>query len=162
MIELLQSGKRILNVDESWLSQGSFFNRRWLGTDCPATISYKLISPRLAVLAALDTDGRGFYALTQANTDSDVFMMFMSCLCRKLDSELVDWKDNTVLLLDNARYHVSEECVLFLRRLGVQVMLSGPYSYSKCPRLSLTHLFYSHGTHRAALRQLQARRHLWS
>ena len=81
--------------------------------------------------------------------------MFISRLCRKLDSEIVDWKENTVFLLDNAKYHVSEDSMIFFQKLGVQVMLSGPYSYSKSPWYLFTSLSYSHCTNWAALWELQ-------
>ena len=83
----------------------------WSPAGAPATATLKTVSPRLAFIAALDTDGRIFYSLTHANTDSDIIIMFVSNLCRKLDAELGEWKSNTVFLLDNATYHQTEECL---------------------------------------------------
>ena len=85
------------------------------------------------MLAALDTDGKAFFALTHATTNSEVMMMFLSHLCRTLNQEEADWKDKTVLLLDNARYHSSQETRDYLRKMQVKVMFSGPYSYSTAP-----------------------------
>ena len=138
MIELLQSGKRIINIDESWLSSGQYHRRMWAPTDMPATAIEKQVSPRLALIASLDSDGRIFFSLTHANTDSDIMVMFISCLCRKLDAELVDWKSNSVFLLDNAKYHVSDDCRQFFKMLGVEIILSGPYSYGKYASFTLS------------------------
>ena len=89
------------------------------------------MSPRLSLIAALDSDGRLFYSLTHAITDTSIMKMFLSCLCKQLDREISNWKEDTVLLLDGAKYHTSEECQQFLRRLGVQTIYSGPYSYGR-------------------------------
>ena len=111
MIDLLQKGHRVINVDESWLPGTEYHRKMWAPTDSPATTTQRLVNPRLALIASLDTDGNVFFSLTHANTDSDVLIMFLSSLCRKLDREIVDWKSNSVILLDNARYHCSEECM---------------------------------------------------
>ena len=44
-----------------------------------------------------------------------------------------DWRDNTVLLLDNATYHRSKEVKEHIVKLGVTVALSGQYSYDAAP-----------------------------
>ena len=131
MIDLLKSGKRIINIDESWINQTQYNRRMWAAADAPASSAVRLVNPRLSFLAALDTDGRVFFSLTQCNTDSDVMILFISSLCRKLDMEILDWKTDSVLLLDNAKYHVSDECQDFLKKLGVTTIYSGPYSYRK-------------------------------
>ena len=69
MIPLLQEGKHIINIDESWLNETNFTHQMWCPPQTPATISLKPISHRLALIAALDTEGGIYYSLTQANTD---------------------------------------------------------------------------------------------
>ena len=44
MIELLKKGKRIINLDESWLSDQKYSNRMWCSTTGPATVPDKGIS----------------------------------------------------------------------------------------------------------------------
>ena len=41
MFPLLESGRRIINVDESWLSQTRFVRRMWAPADSPATVTDK-------------------------------------------------------------------------------------------------------------------------
>ena len=41
MLPLLESGRRIINVDESWLNQTRFTRRLWAPVDAPATVTYK-------------------------------------------------------------------------------------------------------------------------
>ena len=62
---------------------------------------------RLALIAALDTEGRIYFAVTHANTDSDVILSFMRRLDIMLSIETPDWKENSIVLLDGAKYHTS-------------------------------------------------------
>ena len=75
------------------------------------------MSPRLALIAALDTDGNVYFSLTHSNTDSDVMRLFILRLVNKLNLETPDWTSNSVLLLDNAKYHTSDETRTVLRKL---------------------------------------------
>ena len=77
MIPLLESGRRVINVDESWLNSTRFQRRLWVPVDAPGSISDKQVQPRISVLVALDTDGHIWAALTQASTDVDVMTMFL-------------------------------------------------------------------------------------
>ena len=77
----------------------------WSPVNRPATATVKEIAPRLSLIASLDTDGRVEFAMLHANTDINVFMMFLSHLFDKLDEEVTDWKKSSVILLDNASYH---------------------------------------------------------
>ena len=63
----------------------------WAPSDAPVTIKDKQVSPRISLLAALDTNGKIWLSLTQANTDSNVMTMFLSHLTRQLDKESPGW-----------------------------------------------------------------------
>ena len=76
MCELLRANKRIINVDESWFNETNFIRKIWTKSDASATVTNKTVSPRVAMIAALDTDGRVYFALTHANTDSNVMLLF--------------------------------------------------------------------------------------
>ena len=47
----------------------------------------KNVNPRLSLLAAIDTDGRVFMALTTSNTTSEVICLFVSQLVELLEEE---------------------------------------------------------------------------
>ena len=51
----------------------------------------------------------------------------------KLDQENQNWRDNTVILLDNAPYHVSDGTVNLFAGLDIPVIYTGPYSYDAAP-----------------------------
>ena len=125
MFSLLQQGKRILNIDETWLPHLDFRNKKWRQRGEVNTVSTKALSPKVNMIAAIDTDGRLYLSLTQFNTDGDVMLMFLSRLANVLSSEDKDWRDNTYLLLDNAAYHRSKEVKEHLIKLGAKTILSG-------------------------------------
>ena len=91
MLPLLEQRKRVINVDESWLNSTRFLRRMWAPSDAAATFTDKQVAPRISLLLALDTDGRMWFALTQANTDSDVMTTFLRYLARQLDREDAGW-----------------------------------------------------------------------
>ena len=64
MLPLLESGRRIINVDESWLNGTHFVRRVWAPANAPATVADKQVAPRLSLIVALDTDGKIWFALT--------------------------------------------------------------------------------------------------
>ena len=111
------------------------FYGMWCPKNAPCTITDKFMSPRLALIAALDTDGNIYFSLTHSNTDtdSDVMILFLLGLVNKLNQETPDWISKSLLLLDNAKYHTSEETRSALKKLQVPVIYSGPYSYSSAP-----------------------------
>jgi len=117
MLEILSLEKRVINVDESWIPETNYNRSMWCPTNTPCTITDKFMSPRLALIAALDTDGNVYFALTHSNTDSSVMLLFLLGLVNKLNQETPDWISKSVLLLDNAKYHVSEETRDGLRKL---------------------------------------------
>ena len=80
MLDLLSKGARVLNVDESWLNQTTFQRKVWAPKGRPASVTSKSVAPRISLIAALDTDGRDFYALTQVTTDQKVMMVFLAYL----------------------------------------------------------------------------------
>ena len=133
MLPLLESGRRIINVDESWLNQTRFVRKIWVPTDGAATYTDKQVQPRISLLAALDTNGKIWFALTQANTDADVMTTFLRALVRQLDKETPGWQENSTILLDNASWHTSPVMKERLARMELPVVYSGPYSYSTAP-----------------------------
>ena len=133
MFELLEQGKRIINIDETWLPHLDFRCKKWRQRGEQNTVSTKSLAHRVNMIAALDTDGRLYLSLTQFNTDSDVMLMFLSRLAHLLSQEKSDWRKDTYWLLDNAPYHRSKEVRKHLLALGVKVILSGQYAYEAAP-----------------------------
>ena len=133
LLELLQDGKRILNIDESWLTSTNFKRCKWRQHGSTNSMPAKTVSHRIAVIAAMDTEGDVYVALNQVNTDIPVMKLYISKLAIQLDSDRPQWRNDTVFLLDGASYHVSNEVQAHLSNLRIPVIFTGPYSYDACP-----------------------------
>ena len=64
MLELLRQGKRIINIDESWLPHLDFRRKKWRQRGERNTASLKQLSHRVNMIAAIDTDGNLYMSLT--------------------------------------------------------------------------------------------------
>ena len=80
-------------MDESWINETNFTRKMWCPSDAAGTITLRAVIPRLALLTALDTQGRVYFAMTHANTDSDLMMVFMRYLIQVLDREDPNWQE---------------------------------------------------------------------
>ena len=60
-------------------------------------------------------------------------ILFIRKLVEKLNHETPDWMTNSIILLDNASWHKSEETIKALEDMRVPLIFSAPYSYSGAP-----------------------------
>ena len=102
MLDLLKQKKRILNIDQTWLSDTNFSNKKWRARGSTNSLEEKIVNPRISVIAAIDTEGDMYLSLTQVNTDTPIMKMYLSYLAEALDNDRPDWRENTVILLDGA------------------------------------------------------------
>ena len=91
MLPLLSQGKRIINFDETSVPFLDFRHRKWGARSEKNTISRKDLTQKVNMIAAVDTQGRVYAALTQINTDSEVMVSFLSRLATVLKSEDAAW-----------------------------------------------------------------------
>ena len=54
-------------------------------------------------------------------------------LVKMLDEEDVRWREDTVIMWDNASYHSNPRTKRLLERLRIPLMFLGPYSYDMAP-----------------------------
>ena len=60
-------------------------------------------------------------------------LAFLVHLVKQLDLERPSWRDDTIILLDGAKYHTGSKVREYMRKLELEVIWSGPYSYSTAP-----------------------------
>ena len=60
-------------------------------------------------------------------------MLFMQHLIKQLDAESANWRASTTFLFDGAKWHTGSEMREYFRKMEVQVIYLGPYSYSTAP-----------------------------
>jgi hypothetical protein len=140
MLGLLQKGKRIINIDETWIDTTSYTRRHWQPAAGLPSFREKSVSPRISMIAAICSTGSTFLSIIQANSNNEVMAVFFTYLVRKLDSQDPNWRDNSVVLLDNASYHTNPELKQYLTWVNVPLCFSGPYSYTTAP----AELFFAH------------------
>lgn len=111
--------KRIINIDESWISETGYIHKVWGQRGGEGNMHLRAVTPRLSMIAALDTEGHIWFSLAHATTNSDVIVLFLKSLVAMLDKEFPGWQHDTVFLLDNATYHKSAETLSAINRLGL-------------------------------------------
>ena len=61
----------------------------------------------------------------------------MECFFRelvgKLDKDRLNWRENTIVLMDNASYHKGTNAIKLYESLRIPVMFTGPHSYDAVP-----------------------------
>ena len=129
----MREGKRIINIDETWLPQMDFRTHKWRARGEKNTHREYPLTSRVNLIAALDTNGNVYASLTQVNTDSDVMIAFLNRLVIVLANESKDFRNDTIIVLDGAAYHRSAETRDTFRKLGLKVLITGPYSYDSSP-----------------------------
>ena len=133
MLELLEQGFTIINIDESWSNELDFARRKWHDRNESNSLPRKYVSPRLSLLAAIDTEGQVFMALTTSNTTSEVVCLFVSQLVEHLQEENPSFRETTIFQFDGATYHRSAETRNYLANMGIKTIISGPYGYEIAP-----------------------------
>ena len=63
------------------------------------------IDPRISFIVAMDSRGDIFFSLTQVNTDTNMKMLFLTELCKMLDRDRPDWRETSIMIMDNAPYN---------------------------------------------------------
>ena len=78
MLNLMGNHRRILNVDETWLSTTCFKRSKWRAHGSSNSAPEKFVTPRISVIAGVDTEGDIYVALTQVNTNTEVMRLFLT------------------------------------------------------------------------------------
>ena len=63
-MQVLQEGKRIINVDETWLNQMEFARFKWCRKGETNSLPMKQVNPRISMIVALATTGEIYCSLT--------------------------------------------------------------------------------------------------
>ena len=114
LVTLLRQGKRIINVDESWLSTSDFRSMKWRAHRSNNSLPKAQMAPRISMIVGIETSGAVYLSLLQSNNDSRTMELFFKSLSKKLDAERPGWRKNTVILMDNvcAIHHLADHSIL--------------------------------------------------
>lgn len=76
LIGLLLEGKRLLNVDETWLGMTDFRRRKWRAPGTTNSVAQLNMVPRVSMIMGIDTAGMVYISLLQANSNGQVMEIF--------------------------------------------------------------------------------------
>ena len=110
-----------------------FRRMKWTFMDRPDSVKKKQMQPRISMITGLDSTGKVFFSLLQANSNSSVMEMFLVRLLEQLDAERKDWRTYTLIMMDGAPYHMSQAMMAFYEKNKVPVIFTGPHSYDASP-----------------------------
>ena len=133
MIKILSEKKILLNLDETWLGMSDFRRMKWRVKGSTNSVAKSQMTPRISMMAGVDTMGHVYLSLYQSNTNNKMIEIFLHSLVKKLDKEREAWRTDTVLLWDNAPYHTSSSTLKVLKDLKIPILFTGPYSYDASP-----------------------------
>ena len=92
------------------------------------------------MIVGLSTDGSVMTALLQANGNSSIMELFFTNFIQLMDKKNKRWRQETIIMLDNAPYHTSSTMMQFYNDNQIPVIFTGPHSYSGSP----VELFFAH------------------
>ena len=133
VLEAINRGKVLINIDETWINESDFRRMKWRAYGETNIVQSVSLTPRVTLIAAVDTLGNVYLTLTQANSNNKTMEIYFHCLAAKLDRERPNWRDDSIVVFDGAAYHRSASTLRVLSELKVPVMFFGPHSYNLAP-----------------------------
>ena len=128
-IDYLAEGKIIINIDESVLNQTDERQRGWMfpGQRNMTTTMQRLRF--LSIIAAVSSEGKFMFTINSGKNNSNTFMLFLIKLSNYLDTVNPRWRQNSIIMIDNAPYHRSKLMMEKHELLKVPVLFLGPYQF---------------------------------
>ena len=74
-----------------------------------------------------------YYTVNKGLTNSNTFLLFMVKLSEHLHEINKHWRNDTVIMLDNAAYHRSKQIRSQLDSMKIPLMYLGPYQFKMAP-----------------------------
>jgi hypothetical protein len=110
-----------------------FRRMKWQVPGTTNSVAKLEIAPRITVILGLDSRGNVYLALAQANSNSQMMELYFRALAAKLDQERPNWRRDTVIIVDGAKYHQSVDFLKVAAELRLPYMVLGPHSYDAAP-----------------------------
>ena len=133
MLALTQKKTVFLNIDESWLDASDFRRMKWRQKDSTNSMPIVQLSPRVAMIVGMDTLGNVYLSLTQVNTTAAIMELFFRKLVLKLNKERINWREDTIIIHDNAKYTATDSMMQLYEDLRIPYIFTGPHSYDFAP-----------------------------
>ena len=129
LLEVNFNRKTLLNVDETWLGTADFRRFKWCRIGERNSNAIKQVQPRISMIVGLDSTGKVYLSLVQANSNTSMMELYFSTLIKQLDKQDPRWRSKLIILQDNAPYKTSKDMMAFYERHRVPILFTGPHSY---------------------------------
>jgi len=110
-----------------------FRQMKWQVKGIRNSVPITQIQPRITMITCVDTLGNCYMALAQSNSNSKIMELFFRSLFRKLERERRMWRQDSVILIDGAKYHQSRSLFNLFEEMNVPLMILAPYSFEMAP-----------------------------
>ena len=77
IIEQEHKSRVYLNIDETWLGMCDFRRQKWRAPDTTNSVPAFSMAPRVTMITAVDTLGNVYFALSQTNSNNELFGIFI-------------------------------------------------------------------------------------
>jgi len=91
VLELLRQNKVIITVDETWVNETDFRRRKWRPYGSTNAVPTATMTPRVTMIAALDSLGNVYLCITQANSNNKTMEIYFHHLVARLNRERPGW-----------------------------------------------------------------------
>jgi hypothetical protein len=85
------------------------------------------------VIFGISNVGEFFYTVNCGRTNSDTFFYFVMKVVDKLNNDDLDWRENTIFMLDNASYHRGQISQDRFEKHRIPILYLGPYHFKLAP-----------------------------
>ena len=107
LVGLLETKTRVINFDETALVSFGAKNYSWYPSGKYYNEHQQQVRRRMSILAAVDNFGEIFVGVTTKFVQSEVVSLTLALWSQLLNQEDPNWRKTTVIVMDNASYHVS-------------------------------------------------------
>ena len=133
LLEVLEAGLQVINIDESSVERLDYRRKGWLLPGDSRHIEKGKKIKKLSLTAAISTTGEVYYSLHESNNNGRTFLSFLCFLVKTLDKDSPTWRQRIVFMLDNASYRHTRDIRDFLEAQQIQVLYTAPFSFEGSP-----------------------------
>ena len=123
----------IVNWDECSINRNTKLNYSWSVIGMNKEIKIASLTGSISIIMSIFSNGCWFAMLWNTNTNSQVFLHYISKINEWLNCNKLFGYDNIYMILDNCSYHKSSETIKQLWNSEMKIVFLPPYSPSLAP-----------------------------
>ena len=121
-------GYRILQIDEFTVSRSTLPTREWTKKGVLGYVIQEQPPHKYSVIAAISEEALELWAISDTNTNGDVFIAFIEELDTRLSRRYGERKREFIMTCDGARYHSTNAVKNKVKDLKMTLVQTVPYS----------------------------------